>query len=59
MNATDTKTSCPECGSGDVHEELRDGPGDRPRAFGHWLVCESCGHEWQPVAVTETERREP
>jgi len=48
MSATDTPTSCPGCGGTAVHESLRDGPTDRPRAFGHWLVCDACGYEWRP-----------
>jgi hypothetical protein len=47
MNATDSPTSCPDCGSTDVVEVLRDGPPDTRHAFGHWLVCQSCGREWR------------
>lgn len=51
MNATDTPASCPSCGSTDLIESLRDtfpeaGTIPPPHTFGHWVVCQSCGHQW-------------
>lgn len=52
-NVTDPR-SCPSCGSTDLLDSLRDTtpePGTilpPDRGFGHWVVCQSCGHEWRP-----------
>ena len=50
MSATDPDR-CPSCGSTDLVETLRDpaptGGTIPPReTFGHWIECQSCGHEW-------------
>jgi hypothetical protein len=40
---------CPRCGSEDLVHAWRDASfGAPPTAYGHWIECRTCGHEWRP-----------
>ena len=46
---------CPRCGSREIQVEMRDARFPAPpTAYGEWLVCAACTHEWQPTETSGT-----
>ena len=62
MSATDPDR-CPSCGSTILVESLRDpaptgGTIPPSETFGHWVECQTCGHEYEYERPTIEEKGE-